>query len=143
MKSLQVATFLVVCLGLIGCSDGPPMAEVEGTVKVGGKPVDKIQVEFWPAGKGPRSIGVTDAAGRYTLQADDGKRSGAAVGTHKVLLKDVGIMGDKFLGRAGESVDMTKGKAPRINAKYSDATRSDLNKEVTSGKNVIDFDIAP
>ena len=117
------------------------MAEVDGTVKVNGKPVDKIQVEFWPTGKGPRSIGVTDAEGKFVLSSDDGKSKGAALGDHKVVLRDVGIMGDKFLGRAGEDVDMSKGKVSRVNLRYSDVAKTDLQKTVTDGKNTIEIEV--
>jgi hypothetical protein len=72
---------------------------------------------------------------------DDGKRKGALVGWHKIVLKDVGVLGDKFLGRAGESVDMTKGKKAQISDAYSDPQKSSVRKEVTAGKCVIDIDL--
>jgi hypothetical protein len=136
--------FLVGLVTLAGCGGGPNLAEVEGTVTVGGKPVSGIRVEFWPEGSGPRSLGTTDGQGKYTLTSDDGKRKGASVGSHKVVLRDVGILGDKFLGRAGEDVDMTKGKKPRISNQYGEATKTTLTKEVTAGKkNVIDIEATP
>jgi hypothetical protein len=144
MRSFRFAphVFLVGLLISIGCNRGPQLSEVEGTVKLKGKPLDRIQVEFWPEGNGPRSIGETDSQGRYTLMTDDGKKKGAVIGSHKVLLRDVGVLGEKFLGRAGESVDMTKGKKPRItDPRYSDPHQTPLKKEVTGGKNVIDLDL--
>jgi len=128
-------------VALVGCGGGPRLAQVEGTVKVNGKPLDKIQVEFWPEAGAPRSRGVTDAEGRYTLTSDDGKRKGALVGRHKVVLRDIGILGDKFLGRAGENVDMAKGKRPRVSKLYSDPQNTPLKQEVTSGPNSIDLDV--
>lgn len=136
----------ILLAGLIvasGCSGKPKLVEVEGTVKVNGQPVEGIQVEFWPTASGPRSFGVTDAQGRFTLTTDDGKEKGASVGMHKVVLRDVGIMGDKFLGRAGEDVDMTKGKKPRIANVYSDPHTTTVEKEVKSGKNQIDIELLP
>lgn len=141
MRPIRFASFaLLLALLAAGCGGGPEFAEVQGTVKVNGRPVDKIQVEFWPTVSGPRSIGVTDAEGRFTLTADTGK-PGAVVGTHKVVLRDVGIMGDKFLGRAGESIDMTKGKPSRIPTAYADSTKTTMEKTVVSGKN--QFDLTP
>ena len=137
------SSLLAGALAATGCGGGLSFAVVEGTVKVNGQPVDKIQVEFWPAGDGPRSIGVTDANGRYTLASDDGSKPGAVVGRHKVVLRDVGIMGDQFLGRAGETVDMTKGKKPRVSATYAEVTRTPIEKDVAAGKNQIDIDAAP
>jgi hypothetical protein len=125
-----------------GCGGGPSLAEVTGTVKVNGQPLDKIQVEFWPTGDGPKSVGVTDAQGRYTLMTD-GKHEGAVVGKHKVILRDVGVMGDRFLGRAGEGVDMSKGRRPRVAAAYADPQRTPVEKTVTGGKNDIEIEVTP
>lgn len=127
---------------LAGCGDGFLIAEVEGKVLVNGSPVEKIQIEFCPTKEGPRSLGITDAQGRFTLTASNGK-SGALVGTHKVVLRDVGIMGDKFLGRSGEDVDMTAGRTPRVADEYADATITPLKKEVSPGKCVIDLEVKP
>ncbi len=133
--------FLAGLFGLVGCADGPKMAEVTGTVTLKGIPLDKILVEFWPEGNGPRSMGVTDAQGLFTLTTDDGKRKGAAVGPHKVVLRDAGVLGDEFLGRVGENVDMTKGKKPRLSNVYDDPHKTPVRKEVTAGKCIIDLDL--
>lgn len=141
MPAIRLVPFALF-VGLVaaaGCGGGPQLAEVEGTVKVNGKGVDKIQVEFWPTKSGPKSLGVTDAEGKFTLTTDTGK-PGAVVGTHKIVLRDVGIMGDKFLGRAGEDVDMSKGKKSRIPTAYTDAAKTTMEKTVTAGqKNQIDI----
>jgi hypothetical protein len=126
-------------LAASGCG-GPNLAEVEGTVKLNGKPLEKIQVEFWPEASGPRSMGTTDAQGKFVLMTDDGKRTGAVVGWHKVVLKDVGVLGDQFLGRKGEAVDMTKGKKAAVTS-YGDPQKTTVRKEVTAGKSVIDIDL--
>lgn len=142
VRESKLCACAVVLAGLVGCGDaGPKMAEVEGTLKLKGKPLDKIQVEFWPVAGAPRSMGVTDAQGRFALTTDDGKRTGARVGTHKIVLKDVGVLGDVFLGRAGENVDMTKGKKPQISDAYGDPEKTPLKREVTEGKCVIDIDL--
>lgn len=119
------------------------MAEVEGTLTLEGQPLDGIQVEFLPE-DGPRSIGKTDAQGHFTLMSDDGKRKGAAVGGHRVVLKDVGILGGKFMGRAGEEVDMTGGKKSLLPQIYTSIQSSTLKAQVESGKkNDIKLDIKP
>ena len=128
-------------VALAGCGGGPEMSTVEGTLKLDNKPLDKIQVEFWPESNGPRSMGLTDANGHYTLTTLDGKQEGAAVGSHKVVLRDVGALGDKFLGRAGEDVDMTQGRPLRVTGDYTDPHKTPLTKEVTSGKCVIDLNL--
>ena len=140
-RRFPLSAFAVGLFFLMGCGGGPNLSEVEGTVKRNGKPLDKIQVEFWPVGRGPRSMGTTDAQGRFILMTDDGKRMGAVVGSHKIVLKDVGVLGDKFLGRAGEDVDMTKGKKPQVSNAYGDPTKTPVTKEVTAGKCVIDIEL--
>jgi hypothetical protein len=144
MSARRFGAFLLLAgvTALSGCGGGPPVAEVTGTVRANGQPLEKIQVEFWPLEDGPKSVGVTDAQGRYTLLID-GKRTGAVVGRHKVILRDVGVLGDKFLGRAGESVDMTKGRRPRVGAGYTDPLRTPVEKTVTAGKNDIEIDVTP
>ncbi len=143
MRAITWAGLVAGAVALAGCSGGgPSMVEVEGTVTKDGKPLDKIQVEFWPEVDGPRSMAVTDAEGKFVLKADDGKRVGAVVGTHKVVLRDIGIWGDKLLGRAAEGVDLAKGKKPRVGKQYGDSTRTPLSKDVASGqKNVIDIEV--
>src|SRR5262252_2054040 len=74
---------------LTGCSGGPEFAQVTGTLKANGKPLENVQVEFWPEVTGRRSIGVTDKDGKFSLATDDGARQGAVVGSHKVVLVDL------------------------------------------------------
>ena len=141
MSSFRFFALAAGVLALMGCSRGPNLAEVEGTIKLKGKPIDKIHVEFWPEGNGPRSIGLTDAEGKYSLTTDDGKRKGALVGHHKIVLRDTSVLGEKFLGRKGEGVDMSQGRKARISAQYNDALKTPLKKEVTAGKTQIDLDV--
>jgi hypothetical protein len=136
---LSLAAAMLV---LSGCgSSGPKLVEVEGTVKLGGQPIDNISVEFWPEADGPRSIGVTDAQGKFSLTTDDGTKKGAVLGAHKVVLRDASVLGNKFLGRAGEDVDMTEGRKSRIAEIYLDPHKSPLKAEVTADKKPIEFDV--
>jgi hypothetical protein len=128
---------------LAGCDSGPNLIDVQGTIKVAGKPIDKIHVEFWPEGNGPRSIGITDAQGKFTLTSDDGTQKGALLGTHKVVLRDVGILSDKFIGRAAEDLDLTEGRKPRIADLYGDPLKSPLKVEVTADKKPIELEAQP
>ena len=74
------------------------------------------------------SVAPTDEATRT------GKREGASVGAHKVILKDAGALGDKFRARAGEDVDMSKGQKVRISGKYSSPQTTSITKSVEAGK---------
>ncbi len=129
---------------LSGCGDGLSVAEVEGVVTVGGKPMEQIQVEFVPLGTGIPSVGITDASGRYSLTTNDGKQKGAFVGSHRVAVRDAAVLGNQFLGRAGEDVDMSQGRKTRISLAYADAQRSPLTKDVEAGKkNDIALEVEP
>jgi hypothetical protein len=120
------------------------MVEVEGTVTMAGQPLDQIQVEFWPTGSGVRSVGVTDQAGRFSLMTDDGKTRGAVVGSHKVVLNDASVLGNKFLGRAGENVDLSEGRTSRISTHFANPQMTTLTKDVVAGKkNEIDLEATP
>lgn len=137
----MVASLLVV---LSGCGNSLSVADAEGTVELDGQPLDRIQVEFWPVGEGVRSVGTTDSEGRFMLMTDDGKQQGAVLGAHKVILHDAAAVGDKFLRRAGEDVDISEGKKPRISGAYANPEKTSLTAEVVSGKtNEFTFKVEP
>src|SRR5688500_4561388 len=75
----------------LGGNRGPEFAEVEGTVRLKGKPVDKMVLEFVPDSEkgttGPNSIGYSDESGRYTLTSHT-SMAGAVVGHHRVVVRD-------------------------------------------------------
>lgn len=134
LRTICVHALLIGIPTVVGCSKQLPIAEVEGIVTLKGKPLDKIQVEFWPVSEGTRSIGTTDADGKFQLMTDDGLRKGASIGEHKIVLHDTSVLGDKFLGRAGENVDMSEGRKSRISGSYSNPESSKLTFEVKAGK---------
>ena len=143
---MLIKHFTSACWGLgfivcLGCSDGVKVVPAQGTVTLDGKPLDKLMVEFWPESEGFRSFGETDADGKFVLTTDDGEQQGASVGTHRVIVKDVSVLGDKFLGRAGENVRMGTGQKPRISTKFATPETTSLTVVVeASGAN--NFDIA-
>lgn len=119
---------------VVGCGEKIEVVEVSGTVKVNGKPLDMIHVEFWPD-NGPRSWGVTDANGKFTLTLDtEDSPPGAVPGVHKVMLKDKWPSKDDVQMDSGEWIDNSKGKLPRIHSKYYDILGSDLSVTVKSGE---------
>jgi hypothetical protein len=132
--NLRAAPVLLLAAGLAisGCSGGPEFAEVSGVLKAGTQPLANVQVEFWPEVSGPRSIGVTDKDGRFTLRTDDGKRAGAVVGAHKVALVDLAIY-EKVpvnMTRAVENMDL---KSRRFAEDYASAARTPFKREVAAG----------
>jgi hypothetical protein len=88
MASLRRFLLLPAFLALIalGCGrGGPRIVTVTGTVTRGGKPVEKLFLNFVPENGRP-SWGVTDANGSYFLHYDR-EREGAIVGTHRVWVQ--------------------------------------------------------
>ena len=75
--------------------------------------------------------------------AGAGTKDGAAVGPHTVVLKDLDLYGDKFLGRKAENMPVLNAAAKERFAKsYSEPAVSDLKREVKAEpKNVIDLDV--
>jgi hypothetical protein len=106
-----------------------------------GKPLANVQVEFWPEANCPRSAGVTDKDGRYELTCD-GKRPGAVVGAHKVILYDLQVYDGKAFG-GKKDADVTPVRPSRIPPRYTEPTGTPLKKEVRKEPNVIDLEVTP
>jgi len=123
---------------LAGCAGQAQLGEVEGTVRIKGKPLANVQVEFLPEGNGPRSIGATDEQGRYVLTCAD-QRKGALVGRHRVVVLDLKVY-EQILGKGGRDNE-TPAKASRVPMRYTEAGRTPLKKEVQAGTNVIDLEV--
>jgi hypothetical protein len=133
-----------VAFAAAGCSGGPKLAEVKGAVTLDGRPLAKVMVEFIPDGTtGPRATGTTDENGQYTLLCDD-QRRGAVVGPNRVVLHDLEVMGDKFLGRKMEQIGTKDGptlKPSRVPERYTDVASTPFKKEVKPEPNTIDLDV--
>jgi len=77
---------LCLALSAAGCNWWLRITEVNGTVRVDGKPTAGIQVVFEPLVKDlPRAIARTNKEGSYTLgRQGPGTKSGAAAGKYRV-----------------------------------------------------------
>ncbi|MFM8932131.1 MAG: hypothetical protein ACKOS8_09680 [Gemmataceae bacterium] len=139
LKSWIALSLTLGTVVLLGCSGGPAINEVEGTVTSGGQPLEKVQVNFFPSIDGPHSSALTDASGKFVLKTTD-NRSGAIVGTHKVTLTDVSMF--ESIGRENEGKDVMKGRKLKVPTLYNDVKTTPLSQEVKSGaKNSVKIDI--
>ncbi|AWM39724.1 hypothetical protein GobsT_19170 [Gemmata obscuriglobus] len=160
MRRYYFAPLLFAALAC-GCERQPEFAPVEGTVTRAGRPVANIEVAFYAdePTRGPRSTALTDANGRYRLQADTGA-DGAVVGAHRVCLYDrdpafimslnmgtiaafdKGRLPPELAGKLPTGAIMP-GKAPvsRVPDKYMQPWESPLRVEVKSGPQTHDFQI--
>lgn len=150
MCARQGRTLIALVLFAAGCSSGPEYAEVSGTVKLAnGKPLDNVLVEFLPepdqGQTGPRSAGVTDKNGRYTLKCDNGK-PGAARGKHRILLRDLSVYGTEYVDpRVRENQLVKQGlktnSKSRIPERYMDVAETPLRREVNTNPQTIDLEV--
>jgi len=139
-------TFIFVSLlAALGCGSKPKLVQVEGIVKQKGKPMPEIMVEFLPDSKdGTRSIGKTDENGRFVLATDEDE-PGVMLGRHRVIVRDLGVFGGKFLGRKLENVGEKGGpvlKPNRVPDDYTTALKTPLKVEIT-GNQKIELEVAP
>lgn len=131
----RVAPVLAVLLA--GCG-GPPLASVEGTVTLAGRPLADVEVQFIPdpalGTRGPPASAYTDAAGKYRIVADG--TAGVVVGRHRVCLNDATLM----MPGGGEGGERAGPRRSRLPAEYSDATRTPFKDvEVQPGTQTRDF----
>jgi hypothetical protein len=124
---------------LSGCNSGPVLGQVEGTLKLDGKPLGGVQVMFSPvvdiSTDGRMSSAITDEQGHYVLSFDDRKhpRTGAIVGKHKVVLVDV----------AWEDARDNPNRGPRrIREEFASFAATPLEFEVRPGRQTIPIDIS-
>lgn len=152
-RSIRISVGIVaaVLLGAAGCSTGPTLAEVSGTLTQNGKPLGNVEVQFLPeSGKmgAQRSRAVTDERGHFTLVCDNGK-PGAVVGPHVVLLRDLDSFGTEYKPARQREDEMERNRnqpprKPRFGPQYGDVTTTPLKKEVNAGgPQVIDLNMMP
>src|SRR5438874_241891 len=89
--------YLGSALGLLcflGCADsGPPTAEVSGTVRLDGRPIEEGSIQFIPVEgtRGP-SAGAPIEDGKYHIP----RKKGVTVGTNRVELRAFKNAGTKI-----------------------------------------------
>jgi hypothetical protein len=123
------------CIFLAGCGMGAGRAQVTGSVTLDGTPVKDAVVTFAPQAGGQPATGVSDAAGKFTLQTRQ-PGDGVELGLH-----DVTITGVKTSGGPPPTADGLSGAADMrqmkqewfIPQRYSVRETARLTQEVTRG----------
>jgi hypothetical protein len=135
---------LPFCLLIAGCSEAPKIAKVSGTITMNGKPLQYIDIDFFPD-VGPNARGRTDEFGKYELRTmDEAYEFGAAIGHNKVTLKDSWPSRNDKMTESGEIIDNSKGEKSRISNKYYDVSTTQLSFDVKAGEdNVFDISVDP
>lgn len=130
MRRLLVSAFF--SLALVGCAESETV-KVKGTVTLDGKPVDRAEVMFLPAG-GRMATGVTNSEGKFELSTN-AAGDGAVPGEHKVTIVEH--------YEAGKPPPMTPGPLKtRFPPQYSDPLQTPFSATVQrDGKNDFQFDM--
>jgi len=127
MLRIQLFFVLIIPFFIVGCAEKRDLVPVTGTVTMDGKPLQSVNIEFWPdASLGMRSFGKTNENGEFELETDDRKFKGAAPGRHQIALRDTWYMRDYYVGDSGETVEVDLGEKSRISFDYYQPTRSTL-----------------
>ena len=138
---MKLRAYLIVALVALlaaGCGSTPyKTAPVAGRVLLDGKPLPRATVMFIPVpgpdGKStaPSSAGLTGEGGRYSLVLDGGKKEGAVVGKHKVVI---------LLGAAASADDTKPTFHRQLPPRYN--RKTELEREVPpEGRADVDFDL--
>lgn len=120
----------LVALVVVGCGSASGLGRVSGVVTLDGKPLPAATVTF-SRGQGRMSVGMTDEAGRYTLQYTP-HALGAEPGQHTVSITT------RIDAVTGEGdIASVEGRPELLPARYHE--KSELTAEVKPGRNTIDF----
>lgn len=124
------SSFLLAFFLTVGCSQGPPMGEVTGTVTINGELAKNGAVSFIPSdGKTP-TAGAAIIDGKYTAMVPIGK--------FKVEVRVSKVVGQEKLYDTPDSPTRPIMKEV-LPAKYN--SQSELEMDVQKGANQKDFDL--
>ena len=124
-----------------GCSNQPHLIEVTGKVTMNGKPLGNVRVDFHPdpdkGTTGISSTAKTDAEGNFKLLYQE-KTPGAIIGHHRIVITDLDVFGNVFVGRGDYRTDAPGGpketpKKARFLEKFSNLANTPFKQEVQAG----------
>jgi hypothetical protein len=122
---------LVLLQQLAGCGRG--WGHVSGTVRYKGKPLPKGSITFYDEANQALTSPI-DTDGRYAVP----KVAAGKVKVAVTLPMYIAMKGDKE-GMARMAAE--RKKLPNLPARYTDAEKSGLEREVKGGSQTIDFDL--
>lgn len=137
---LRRACLVLVTVGMLtagaGCSDGPPLGTVSGTVTQSGQPIPFAYVQFQPTEpRGTYASAYTDVEGRYELRFSE-SRNGALLGRHEVMIRTAALdelqVEDRETGKLVTPV-LPAGYKPKLELKFE--------RVVEAGDNTVDFQL--
>jgi len=142
----------LLTLACAGCgSKYPPTAPVKGKITLNGKPVTTGRVSFHPTTGERPALSNIQPDGSYSLTTFQ-RGDGALLGHHKVSIKSTRVENSPappkdFKEDAELAAEFGKKGGPHlvflVDKKYYDERTTDLEAEVKSGDNEINFDLPP
>lgn len=130
VPSIWCGCLLAVAALVTGCSKGPPMGEVTGTITVDGKPAKIGSITFIPIDGKAVTTGAAIKEGEYTAEVP--------VGKVKVEIRVSKVTGEKKLYDTPNSpVQAITNEA--LPPKFNDRTEIEL--DVKAGTNKKDYDL--
>jgi hypothetical protein len=135
VRTLSRGGLLLLGLCVFGCS-GSDKAEVSGTVKVNGEPIQEGAITFIPVeGTVGPGTGAAIRDGSYHVP----QSMGATVGKNRVELRAFRNTGKKVQDPTGKPGVLTDERVLVFPPEYND--RSTLVREIKPGSNSLNFDI--
>lgn len=134
MKSLcPCFLFLVTFVLVSGCTQGPELGDVTGTISMDGEPVENAYVTFLPMfPEGMELVGKTDSQGVFDVKYS-ADRNGVPPGKYQILLSTL----DDIKEESGRNR-----KVPERFPKVYVNNDSPLTFEVKPGPNDVSFDVS-
>jgi len=136
LRRLAVTLTMTCFSAALGCS-GDGRSEVSGTVKVNGQPVVEGAINFIPIeGNTGAGAGATITDGKYHIP----RSAGVTPGKNRVELRAFKNTGRKVQDPTGKPGTLADERVMMFPPEFND--RSTLVRDVKSGSDTIDFDIA-
>lgn len=137
---LLASTTVLVCGG---CgSDYPETAQVQGKITFKEAPVVTGRIIFYPTSGARLSSGEIKSDGSYALTTFN-PNDGALLGKHRVTITSTKVLGPSAPTSVQDEAKQTVPSESRVvwlvDKKYSEQSTTDLEVEVKSGDNRIDF----
>ncbi|UUO06770.1 hypothetical protein M4951_00315 [Blastopirellula sp. J2-11] len=137
-RSIQVC--LLVCIAMVGCSQGPTLGKVTGQVNYEGKPLPHGTILFEISGGGFAYGEIKD--GQIINVATSDRGVGVPLGEASVVIQSIETVESKKNRRseAGGAGGMDYGR-DLIPVRYSNPATSGLSATIERGENVLTFDL--
>lgn len=143
--AIAAAVIAVAAAGLVWNEMPPSLVSVTGTVTVDGKPLDAVEVYFWPSGRQDKSdrqyrtaTAITDANGRFVLKGFSGE-SGIAQGNYKVTFSRLVARGRPVAGDTRKST--RDGAKQSIPTRYLEPGQTPIDATVSSSQRDFAFEV--